>query len=169
MIGIYKITSPSGKIYIGQSTNIEKRWKEYYKLRCKTQPKLYHSFLKYGSEKHVYEILEECLVENLDDREIYYGILYDVLVKGLNCCLGHQKQIRSEEVYKKISVANKGRVAWNKGIVGVQTHSEETKKRLKEIKTGTTHSEETRKKISQAHKTSGHHPESRKGKKKVAK
>jgi predicted GIY-YIG superfamily endonuclease len=24
--GIYKITSPSGKIYIGQSIDIEKRW-----------------------------------------------------------------------------------------------------------------------------------------------
>ena len=29
MIGIYKIVSPSGKVYIGQSTNIERRWKEY--------------------------------------------------------------------------------------------------------------------------------------------
>ena len=28
MIGIYKITSPSGRIYIGQSTNIEKRKKQ---------------------------------------------------------------------------------------------------------------------------------------------
>lgn len=33
-IGIYKITSPSNKIYIGQSTNITRRWDEYRKLQC---------------------------------------------------------------------------------------------------------------------------------------
>lgn len=29
MIGIYKITSPSNRIYIGQSIDIEARWKSY--------------------------------------------------------------------------------------------------------------------------------------------
>ena len=45
-IGIYKITSPSNKIYIGKSNNINRRFKEYIKLRCKQQPKLYNSFKK---------------------------------------------------------------------------------------------------------------------------
>ena len=36
MVGIYKITSPSGRVYVGQSTNIEKRFAEYRGLRnCK--------------------------------------------------------------------------------------------------------------------------------------
>lgn len=30
--GIYKIISPTGKIYIGQSIDIEKRWKAYKRL-----------------------------------------------------------------------------------------------------------------------------------------
>ena len=38
--GIYKITSPSGKIYIGQSINIKSRWKYYEKLRCNKQFKI---------------------------------------------------------------------------------------------------------------------------------
>ena len=33
MIGIYKITSPNGKIYIGQSINIDRRFKSYRKLQ----------------------------------------------------------------------------------------------------------------------------------------
>ena len=49
MIGIYKITSPSGKIYIGQSKDIEKRFKAYKNLKCKGQPYIYRSLLKYGS------------------------------------------------------------------------------------------------------------------------
>ena len=49
MIGIYKITSPTNKIYIGQSTNIENRWNDYYKMiRCKRQTRLYNSLKKYG-------------------------------------------------------------------------------------------------------------------------
>jgi hypothetical protein len=32
IVGIYKITSPSGKVYIGQSINIERRIKEYKNL-----------------------------------------------------------------------------------------------------------------------------------------
>lgn len=35
MIGIYKITSPSGKVYIGQSVNIKERFKSHLKNRKK--------------------------------------------------------------------------------------------------------------------------------------
>ena len=37
MIGIYKITNPKGKIYIGQSINIENRFKVYKRYNCKGQ------------------------------------------------------------------------------------------------------------------------------------
>jgi predicted GIY-YIG superfamily endonuclease len=30
-VGIYKITNPIGKVYIGQSTNIFHRWDKHYK------------------------------------------------------------------------------------------------------------------------------------------
>ena len=44
-IGIYKITSPSNKIYIGQSINIERRFKEYKTLKnCKFQ--IFKKFIK---------------------------------------------------------------------------------------------------------------------------
>ena len=49
MIGIYKIISSSNKVYIGQSTNIEKRFEIYYKLKCKNQPRLYYSLKKYSA------------------------------------------------------------------------------------------------------------------------
>jgi group I intron endonuclease len=71
-LGIYKITSPSGKVYIGQSTEIDNRWKYYSKVKCKDQPKLYNSLKKYSWEKHMSEVIEECLVEQLDEKEIFY-------------------------------------------------------------------------------------------------
>ena len=48
MIGIYKITSPNNKVYIGQSVDIEKRLKRYKNLNCKKQSKIYNSLNKYG-------------------------------------------------------------------------------------------------------------------------
>ena len=60
MIGIYKITSPSGKVYIGQSRNIENRFLQYKNKHCRFQFRLYNSFNKYGVENHVFEIIEEC-------------------------------------------------------------------------------------------------------------
>lgn len=36
-IGIYKITSPSNKVYIGQSRNIDKRLLKYKRLICERQ------------------------------------------------------------------------------------------------------------------------------------
>jgi hypothetical protein len=44
-IGIYKITSPTNKVYIGQSIKINERKRKYKKLDCKNQPKIYNSLL----------------------------------------------------------------------------------------------------------------------------
>lgn len=88
MIGIYKITSPSGKIYIGQSINTKKREKEYLSIsNCKGQRKLYNSLLKYGFSEHIFEIIEECRVEVLNERERHWQDFYNVLKEGLNCRL----------------------------------------------------------------------------------
>lgn len=75
MIGIYKVTSPSGKIYIGQSKHIERRFKEYQKGYCKGQKLLYRSLMKYGSNNHLYEVLEILDIfdkKELDNREIFF-------------------------------------------------------------------------------------------------
>lgn len=88
MIGIYKITNPKNKVYIGQSRNIEKRFKRYKYLTCTTkQKRLFNSFSKYGIDNHKFEIIEECLFEQLNIRERYYQDLYDILNKGLNLVL----------------------------------------------------------------------------------
>ena len=72
IIGIYKIISPSGKIYIGQSINIHKRWSAYKNIKYVKQPRISNSVLKYGIENHKFEIIEECSLEDLDTRETYW-------------------------------------------------------------------------------------------------
>jgi group I intron endonuclease len=111
MIGIYKITNPNGRIYIGQSTNIEFRWSTYKKLRCSDQPSLYNSLKKYGPENHTFEVIEECCVDELDSKEIYWGLKLDVLSnKHLNNRLGRGfGSVDSEETKLKKSISHKGK------------------------------------------------------------
>jgi group I intron endonuclease len=113
MMGIYKITNLKGKIYIGQSTDLKKREEMYLKLKCKGQPKLYNSLQKYGWEQHKFEIIEECGLEQLNEREMYWGLYYDVLGEnGLNLRLGDAKGKCSEETKQKMSQSAIGR-KWN--------------------------------------------------------
>jgi group I intron endonuclease len=85
-IGIYKIVSPKGRIYIGQSNNILKRFSYYKNGYCKGQPRLLNSLKKYGYLNHTFSIIEECSIESLDERERYWQEFYKVLSKkGLNC------------------------------------------------------------------------------------
>jgi len=88
MIGIYKITNPKNKVYIGQSTNIERRFAQYRCYSCVAQIRLYRSFIKYGIEKHKFEIITQCKIEDLDEMERFYQDLYCSTNKsGLNCVL----------------------------------------------------------------------------------
>lgn len=88
MIGIYKITSPSNRIYIGQSIDINKRFYNYLLKHCKSQTKLLHSFNKYNVKNHIFEILEECEESQLNNKERYWQDYYESNTqKGLNCRL----------------------------------------------------------------------------------
>jgi group I intron endonuclease len=134
-IGIYKITSPSGKVYIGQSINIQKRWKEYKKLyNCKNQVKLYNSFFKYGVENHQFEIIEECSELNLNKQERYWQDYYNSFYKGLNCILtqtDNKSGKLSKETCLKKSESMKGKYI-RKG----STHSDESKQLMSNIAKG---------------------------------
>lgn len=87
--GIYKITSPSNRIYIGQSRSIRQRFNSYKSNQKsnKLQIKLFNSFQKYGVENHIFEIVEECSILQLNIRERFWQDFYDCLKNGLNCIL----------------------------------------------------------------------------------
>jgi len=84
MVGIYKITNPKNKVYIGQSINLTQRENDYKSGKGFEQIKLYNSIKKYGWKNHKFEILEECNIEDLNQRERHYQDHYQVLKKGLN-------------------------------------------------------------------------------------
>jgi len=146
MIGIYKITSPSCRVYIGQSRNIEKRkiqYEKYIKESCR-QVKLLASFKKYGFEKHIFFIIEECPFERLNDRERYWQEFYNSVEKGLNCL--YTKTDTKPSVFSK-----KTRLKMSNSHSGKKL-SNETKEKMRQVRLGYKFSDEAKKKISDAHK-----------------
>jgi group I intron endonuclease len=141
---IYKIISPSNKIYIGQTMNIVNRIYRYKALDCKRQTKLYNSIKKYGWSNHKFEIIEEItILENrkeLDIREQYWISEYDSFKCGLNCNIGGCGNLGykpTEEMKKKSVEARKG-----------YKHSDETKKKIGISCKGYKHTDQTKEKIS---------------------
>ena len=78
MIGIYKITNKINQhCYIGQSRQIEKRWKRHIEVSNNKNAKeyqypLYKAFRKYGIKNFLFEVIEECTVDLLNEKENYY-------------------------------------------------------------------------------------------------
>ena len=72
MIGVYKITNPLGRVYVGSSINIERRIKQYKYLRDGEQRKINNSILKYGYENHTFEVLCQCDKAMLLEKEAEY-------------------------------------------------------------------------------------------------
>lgn len=94
MIGIYKIENKvNGKIYVGQSTNIQKRW-DNHKVASNCEKDhtynypLYRAFRKYGVDNFSFDVLEECMVSELDDKEIFWIEYYNSFRNGYNQTLG---------------------------------------------------------------------------------
>jgi group I intron endonuclease len=158
-IGIYKITSPSGKVYVGQSNDIGNRFSKYKGLHCYKQRKLYNSLKKYGVENHIFEIIEECAFEELNVRERYWQEFYDVLNpnKGLNLKLTQTDilpYIHSEETKAKMSKSQIGNKKGLGRIVSIETREKlSIANKGQNNKLGTTHSKETKEQMSKSAKS----------------
>ena len=77
LIGIYKITNIlDKKVYIGQSTNIKRRWEEHKKnVYKKDIHRLYEAFRKYGMKNFKFEIIE--IINNNEqkiDGDLHYKL-----------------------------------------------------------------------------------------------
>lgn len=125
MTGIYKITSPSGKVYIGQSRVLKSRLSTYKNVNCPNQIYLYRSLKKYGFDSHKFEVLryfsngvEQKYLDSIE--QIYIDAYKAAGFILLNIKGAGANGLHSEETKKKISIAHKGksigRIPWNKGL-----------------------------------------------------
>lgn len=148
--GIYKITSPSKRIYIGKSTNVRSREYFYKRLHCKAQTLLYRSIKKYGWDRHKFEIICQCNESNLGILEKYYVDLFQTFNSEYGMNLrdgGGNKGKMSEETKNKIRQARIGKKFSKESR---RKMSESAKRRLKKYWLGKKRSDETKAKISNA-------------------
>lgn len=111
MIGIYMFTNnKNGMSYIGQSTNIDRRYQEH-KTRKKEEQTFFHDAIqKFGFDNFSFQILEECSVADLNEREKYYIKKYQTRYpNGYNLTSGGNephanKLLYPEEAHKIIAL-----------------------------------------------------------------
>ena len=98
MIGIYKITNKiNGKVYIGQSNNIERRKREHFDWNKTSKQYIDIIIRDLGQENFSFEVLEECL-------EDWYEVLfenYDIILE-MGLPLNDYDYMVLDEIYEDI-------------------------------------------------------------------
>lgn len=102
------ITSPNNRIYIGSTIDIDQRFKSYKGLKCKSQQKLYNSFIKYGCDSHIFEVIWAGNIVDMLKYESMIGINFNALDDefGLNL-----KLPKSSDIYKCISAETSAKMS----------------------------------------------------------
>ena len=106
--GIYLITHlASGRCYVGQSRNIEARWKQH--RGGDSNRFLKRAVVKYGWDSFQFEVVEECPLDQLNDREVFHiNRLRSVSPEGFNLRAGGLQMAEiSEETREAFRRANR--------------------------------------------------------------
>lgn len=118
VVSIYLITSPTNKVYVGQSHNTLNRFNSYKNLHCKDQPRLYNSLKKHGPEAHTFEMLItfqfKITQEALDDYEDLFIKRYKQLgFELMNLRAAGSRGLHTEETRAKMRGGVRGRALNN--------------------------------------------------------
>ena len=133
---IYKLTSPSGKIYIGQTTrSFEQRFREHC-CKSKGNSIIFNALEKYGAEKFTKEILLVCDNDLLDENEMFFIKKFECLEpKGYNIRTGGSTGKHSDESKDRMRQSKIGSKNPNYGV----PRSDKFKTIMKQKKSGKNH------------------------------
>lgn len=141
--GLYKIVNKTnGKFYIGSSVNMPRRFNSHILDLTKNKhdnQHLQHSWNKYGKDSFIFEVYRTCEPSNLlieEQKELDCWVGKDEcynMRKDAKCPISPGEH-RSNEVKKKISLAQKGKPRFyargNKWSLG-RKHTPQTIKKMK--------------------------------------
>ncbi|MBR3746662.1 MAG: GIY-YIG nuclease family protein [Selenomonadaceae bacterium] len=139
---IYKITClVNGKSYVGQTRQkLNRRIIEHKRDSSRGRPGIDAAIAKYGWENFTAEIIEECPVELLNEREIFWIAKLNTKVpNGYNLTDGGDNSLNpSDETRAKISANHADFSGEKNGFYG-EHHSEETRAKISAAKKGKPH------------------------------
>ena len=155
---IYRYKSPSGKYYIGQTTDEKNRRRVFLNLNCRYGgSKIERARKKYRPENFEYTVLMKVTGDDPEEVKQYLNTLesgfikmYDSLKNGYNSSEGGDGTVgyhHSEDTKEHLRVVNIG----NKYSLG-HKRSNETKKKISKALKGIHRSEESKRKNSESHK-----------------
>lgn len=167
--GIYYIENIiNHKKYIGQSVDIEHRWRCHrsdLKNKQHDNDYLQKSWDKYREENFQFRVLEQCPRDMLNEKEKYYIDLHNTMNRNYGYNLksgGQDSNCLTDDVKKKISIANKKYYAEHPEAKIQKANAAYKQWQNPDIKAkitgenngmyGKTHAPEAREKISQAQK-----------------
>lgn len=113
---IYKYTSPSGKIYIGQTTEEKRRRQKFLNQSGSyAGPKINKARIKYGVNNFEYEVIFRVsslirseVIDILNQKEIQYIEMFDSYYNGYNSTKGGNNTYEcTEEIRQKLSQKTK--------------------------------------------------------------
>jgi group I intron endonuclease len=141
---LYKVINQiNGKIYIGQTSNLSKRWNEHKFAVKNNRPMqiIHHAFIKYGLDNFKFEHIASCQIQaEANEIETLLILQEDSFVpNGYNSTLGGANAPKTEEQKRKISASLMGHFV-----------SEETKKKQSVSHKGIKRTEDIKLKISKA-------------------
>lgn len=117
MIGIYQIRcDETQKSYIGQSTDVEKRWKQHIS-QLESNKHININFQadwnNYGKGRFSFAVLKECETEYLNLFEAYYIELFDSIRSGYNDSTVSRLSKKEYREYERISHINTIDIVFN--------------------------------------------------------
>lgn len=124
-IGIYKlIFEGTAEVYIGQSINIESRFKDHLNTlkSGKGVPKLQEAYNKYGIPS--LNIVEECKSNLLNSKEIYYIKIHNSMENGFNSLSGGDSYYGEDNSNSKYTNEDYYMVLWYLTQIPTYTHEE---------------------------------------------
>jgi len=135
MVGIYKITTPSGRVYIGQSININRRWCDHKWPTKRSISLISRSVKKYGYKNHLFKVIHELPKDVAKETISKYESLYMDLYRSAGVLLLNISDAKDSnfgykptaETIEKHAAKLRGRPSARKGA----THTDEAKAKIK--------------------------------------
>lgn len=128
------------KVYVGQAKNpSQRKATHFYAARHGNEKPLYRSMRKHGVENFVFNVLEECVDELINEREQFWVAHFDSFnpERGYNLTSGgNQHFFVSEETKRKISQNNSSHrpeVKLKLSRAGKRKHTVEENEKIRQV------------------------------------